>query len=516
MQKYKYLLFNFALSLAFVLFGGFNAYAKTKLTEPSTLNKNGETYILSHDISSNGTAFTITGSNITFDLNNYTIIYNNGSERGACINVSGTNNTIRNGYIIQGGGKSNDSPGINLRGSGHDVSFMAIRVNGIIRSSEQEAAGISIYDGNVDVHHVYINNVGETTNISYVPTCILVEDREDGNIRIHDSFLINSHVGIYFALQGFNIENPPKCYVYNNFIQHRRTPGTKAPYAFLLAKSRNVEIFNNQIISDEGRGIMLDGWGQGVDRGSDYNIIRNNRIDVQYASPATGGAYVENNVYAIRDRYSSGNNTVDGNTIIVDNKTGGITTGFFVGSDSRDRLMVNLLFRDNIIIVKDDGNQASAVRYGEAEEVDVINNKYSAKPFSMDSWGSSVIDLTESGNSKLSLLSYTPQAPTDLTITKFINSYLLQWADNLDKNESQTFEYIVYRDGQKLDISPRGGTFFVDDDVTGEHTYAVGAINLDGAESSKSVTVSTADAKIGWGDVQNIGPPAPTNLRIPK
>jgi len=123
--------------------------------------------------------------------------------------------------------------------------------------------------------------------------------------------------------------------------------------------------------------------------------------------------------------------------------------------------------------------------------------------------------LNESGNTPIVLNSYTPAAPTGLSIVRFFNSYLLRWDDNLKKGETQTYEYIVYRDGQKLDISPRGGTFYVDIDVDGMHTYSVSAINLSKIEGPKSESVSTSNAKNGWwDDLDNTPPRSPINVRI--
>ena len=59
-------------------------------------------------------------------------------------------------------------------------------------------------------------------------------------------------------------------------------------------------------------------------------------------------------------------------------------------------------------------------------------------------------------------------------------------------------EYIIYRDGERLPISSRGGQFFVDTDVAGDHEYYVTALSLGGDESAQSPIVSTMDAEDGW------------------
>ena len=82
-----------------------------------------------------------------------------------------------------------------------------------------------------------------------------------------------------------------------------------------------------------------------------------------------------------------------------------------------------------------------------------------------------------------------------MNITKFFDSYLLKWTDN---GESQVYQYCVYRDGEKLDIFPRAGTFYVDVDIGGTHTYQVSALNLAGDESVPCSAVSTDSAALGW------------------
>jgi hypothetical protein len=191
----------------------------------------------------------------------------------------------------------------------------------------------------------------------------------------------------------------------------------------------------------------------------------------------------------------------------VDNEISeGATDGFFIGSDSNDNLMYGLVVDNNTIITRGSGSKAIAYAY--INELTVTNNKYDSPNFIAQTWDGHIEKLSQSDNIPIQKLSYTPQTPTNLALTKFLDSYLLQWDDNLKKEETQTYEYIVYRDGKKLPISPRGGTFYVDVDAakTGEHTYQVSALNLTGRESPLSVPVSTKDAKNSWWD-ETVLPP---------
>ena len=472
--------------------GGLNA--ETLLTGPGTLNSEGEHYKLMNDITADGPIFTITANNVVLDLDGHTIAYS--SSYG--VEITASNVEVSNGKIVQSGTAAL-AHGIAVSGGsgGHNLHHLAIQVNG------DRCRGISaLFSDNIEIHHVYVEDFGETTDIAYAPDCIYVEARNYGGIRIYDNVVVQGHRGLNLNYIGLYNETPTQSNVYNNLIQPVRTPGTKWPVGISLAKARNTDAYNNQIVSDDARGIVCDGLGQGVDRGTDYCIISGNRIDVEYITPAGEGEYVENNVFGLYDRYSSGDNTFADNIVMVDNGTAGATAAVRIGSDAPDSLMVGLVVEDNVLIAR----EGSAFLWGVVEEVSVINNKYIADIFSENNWDANQHninigdEISVSGNMEIVLESYTPAIPTGLYLTKFFDSYLLKWDDNLDKGESQTYEYIVYRDGQRLPISPRGGTFYVDVDVGGTHTYSISSLTLSGVESPISSEVSTTSAVNGWWD----------------
>jgi len=246
------------LLILFIFTAGFfnQLHAQTNVTGPGTLSIDNETYTLTQNISVNGTAFSITGDNIILDLNDHVITYNNTSA-GSGIDVIGSNNTIKNGSIIQGSDQSGVSPAIMLRGTGHTVEFMSIQVNGVIDAPEQHAAGIELFSSLTNIHHVYIENFGTTNNISYSPIGIYGDHRTTVGFTINDNIIYNSHQGIGLTFLGISAPNPTTTLIYNNLIQHTRTPGTKSPYGIGLGKSRNVEIYNNQIISDNAMSTII-------------------------------------------------------------------------------------------------------------------------------------------------------------------------------------------------------------------------------------------------------------------
>ena len=504
------------LLMFFLLAGFFNQlYAQININAPQTLNQDNETYVLTRDIVADGTAFTIDGNNITLDLGAYTVTYNN-STNGAGIIVNGNNNKVKNGFIVQGAGRSGTSPAVYLSGKGseHIISYLGIKVNGKITAPEQYAAGIEVYAHRSSVHHVYIENHGTTNNISYSPRGIYGGHKTTAGFVINDNIIYGSHMGIGLDYLGLNVDMPEKTRVFNNYIQHTRSPGTKSAYGIGLGKCRNLDIFNNQIISDDGRGIMLDGFGQGVPRGTDFINVYNNRVDVEYNIVATSGPYVENNVYGIRNRYSSGNNTFTNNTVMVNNKLGGVSAGLYIGSDDSDPLMVNLSVSKNKIIARSSDSDASAIRYGVAVDLSVTDNRYFANVFSANAWeydnNGGIDNLTVSNNNAFAVSSYTPAKPGGLKLKRFFDSYVLTWSDN---GESETFEYIVYRDGVPLDISTRGGTFYVDGNASGAHTYTVVAKNLKGNVSQQSDPISTNKAEFAWA-FTSIRPNPPQNIQV--
>lgn len=190
--------------------------------------------------------------------------------------------------------------------------------------------------------------------------------------------------------------------------------------------------------------------GVGSEAGSNPSHIYRNRIDVLYSSKATTGGYVENNVYGIRDRYSSGDNLFEDNTIIACRR---LPT-----------------------------NNPYAFQLDYADSVSIMDNIYATEGGFMT--GSALVTkLTNSNNTVLAPAATTPAAPTGLKITKFLDSYLIEWNAN---SEADVYEYVVYRDGVKLTISPRGGTFYVDVGIGGTHNYSVSALTLTGVEGAQS------------------------------
>lgn len=458
---------------------------------------------LEADLTAPGTAVVVTADDVTLDLNGHTITYNaepsSTSVFGVYVAVGVDRVTITNGTILQGAGKSPDSPAILLYGASwqagpHMIHDLVIRTVGVESGGIQADKGYS-FNGS-KIFRTYIEVLGDTSAIDgYGADPLSLSAQNRGGIEIHDNVLVGGHRGMQLIYIGADDAN--RSDVYKNRIQQKRRPGSKAPYGILLAgRSHNVHIYDNQIISDDGRGINVDGWGQGVEVGASGNFVYRNRIDVQYSSSATEGEYVENNVYGIRDRYSSGDNTFEENTVIAASDVRGDVFGIFIGSDDTDPLMRDIIVRNNTIIArrgKSQANEPYAFQFSPADSVTVTDNKYLADGLSVGD--EAVGKLTLSGNSVLPTDSETPPAPKGVTVTRFLDSYLIEWTDVAAKG---VYEYVIYRDGKRLPISPRGGTFYVDLDAAVARAYAVSAMTLDGREGPRSAEVSTEASKDGW------------------
>jgi hypothetical protein len=466
------------------------------------LTTTGQYYTLPDDLITAGTAVSISANDVTLDLNGKAITYNASSSDnrvyGVYVAVGVTRVTIKNGTILQGAGNTANSPAIYIYGSswstGQKISDVVIRTTGYQSNGIQADNGYGFNSS--EISRAYVEVHGDTTALDGYGSDPITVGANTGGLKIHDSVLIAGHRGMYVNSVNANGSANPSL-IYNNKIQQSRRKGSKAPYGILAGgKSHNIDIYDNQIISDDGRGINMDGWGMGVPSGASGNKIYRNRIDVQYSSQATTGGYVENNVYGIRDRYSSGDNLFEDNTIIVSSDIAGNIYGFYIGSDGPDSLMKNIEARNNNIIARRgySSNNPYAFRFDYADSVSITGNRYATEG-GFSTGTNLVTSLTNSNNTVLAPGATTPAAPAGLKIIKFMDSYLIEWNAN---SEADVYEYVVYRDGVKLPISPRGGTFYVDVGIGDTHNYSVSARTLAGVEGTQSASVSTSTAKNGW------------------
>ena len=314
----------------------------------TTISSSG-TYVLESDKTCSGTWLTVSAENVVVDLNGHTVIYNSGNG----IKISAHGVTVTNGIIIQGSGGEHVIESSN-RGKG-ELSYL------VLKTTQLGSYGISAYTGlgGTEIHHVYVETHAEQLDESRNGggrTCIREDYCNDPcGGDIHDNILVNCHTGLSIEEKS----NSAPRNIYNNLVQHKRMVGCKQPMGIAISNVvKNADIHDNQIISDNGRGLYISGYGSGT-IGPSNSIARNNRIDVEYNYVAVSGdgshceGYVENNVNGPYMRYGTTNNRIEDNIILVDNKAGGGNYGVFVGSDNVDPLMTGLVVSGNTIIVGD-------------------------------------------------------------------------------------------------------------------------------------------------------------------
>lgn len=161
--------------------------------------------------------------------------------------------------------------------------------------------------------------------------------------------------------------------------------------------SRGIDVYGNQIISDDGRGIMFNGRGQGSSDGTTFCRAFDDRSDAPYARAVPEGDYVDNNVYGLRDRYHSGSNSFEHNVVLVANDIDGPAAGAYIGSDSADPDMRGIVLRNNIFILRQgEGTGERDVNYFDAAgSIDFSDSRYIGE---LSTDGSRVTHLTMSNN----------------------------------------------------------------------------------------------------------------------
>ncbi len=510
------------------------------LDTPATLGKAGAYYFLTKDVVADGSAFHITKSNITLDLGGRTVVYNNtpgDKQYGVHTKVFASHTTIKNGYIIQGDGKGKGSHAVFIYGGGSQPTSHQDIHNLIIRTNGVQCVGISAGNGygfyNSKAHHNYIENRSTTERVDGGGgDCIVVSARPVGGIHLNYNILAAGHRGINATTIALGNKNPPKSEIRGNLIQQELREGCKSSYGINIAKSHNVHIHDNQIVSDNGRGITMDGWGQGVPEGCSGNFVYDNIIDVQFTKLSTSGAYPSNNNYGVRARYSSGDNKIYRNKIMVRSELPrGMVVGMYVGSDGTDPLISGIEIYDNEIYVSDGPRGGYITPKGSAgigldwiDNLKITNNLIVTDMVAVSSYagqgnitieGNTFVNIKSPDNwqpvtstksgwafkgknkiKKWTTNSSAPAVPKNLRIYKFMDSYVLRWDAGGEKDIQG---YFVWRDGKKLPISSRAGTFYVDWKLAKgvKASYALSAVDFSGNESPACKAVSTAIATNG-------------------
>lgn len=240
------------------------------LSGPAAISTAGY-YYLTGDVSAAGTAFSISASNVTLDLQGRTVTFGTGlggSFYG--VRVSGASGTveIRNGTIRQGAGGGGSCSGIEVD------SPLNLRLTGLsVTVHGPDADGIAVWSprGNVRIDHATVRCDTTVVSNRHWPgvAAVRVDGGTGGSFEIdHVRVLSSPQWGI--RIEGDAASGPV-------LLHHNVFRGTKALVAngYMLGVHKpNSDVFENDL-DGESRGVHVESTGsQGVECSVHDNVIR--------------------------------------------------------------------------------------------------------------------------------------------------------------------------------------------------------------------------------------------------
>ncbi len=243
-----------------------------RISAPGTLSQNGATYLLTQDVTSAGTAFEITGRDVTLDLGGHTVTYGTGD--GTCAGVRSLylyfsgKSTVRNGKLVQGGnGKS--CPAIDFEG-GHDIRLHHLEL--VVRGPDSNCIEVTGPSGETEIdHNVLRCDTKVVSNRHYPGVAAMYVADHLQSVRIHHNKILSSpQWGI--KLQGHETRGVA-------MIHHNVVKGTKALVAngYMIGVYKpDVDVFENDL-AGESRGIHVDCMNGSGDRA----YVHDNALSVQ-------------------------------------------------------------------------------------------------------------------------------------------------------------------------------------------------------------------------------------------
>jgi len=216
---------------------------------PFVLDEAGSRYLLTRDVIADGTAFMITGANVTLDMDGHTVTFGNNTDeqvRGVWANNEGKA-VICNGHIVQGTRSKDHSAAVESRWRAQPTEIFGISTDVHLKSAYPiKFLGAA---ANVQIHHNHLySRVTEIESRHYPGNDLLRLDIDGGNINVYDNLLTEGcHVGMRLSGKGSNVE------VNHNDIRHHQQYVNG--YAFAAACAR-LHIHHNKVTSC-GRGAHL-------------------------------------------------------------------------------------------------------------------------------------------------------------------------------------------------------------------------------------------------------------------
>lgn len=497
-----------------------------EISEPGKLTQSNTKYVLTKDISAAETAFSFGRGvkNVILDLGGHVVTYNTEKKKGipgkpysecvygVSIAARGMENiVVRNGTILQGKGSNAGSHAVRIGGGKSiEVTGVNCRVHGPSTSCVS-----SLWGGPAGrIHDNYLENHGTGLKRGlHTPDGIVLSQSGPG-WEIYNNTIIGGHRGIAVWNNATGGNYDSKANIHHNRISPRRVHGQKAPQGILCFGSAMNHIHENEISTDDARGINLQG------RGSGGSHVHNNLIACRYSTVAKEGNYVENRCYGYWERDGRGNRLHD-NLFIVGNEVPGDRTSNSIGilatTTGANVRLTAAEFKNNRIIVSHSNPNVPVLGFEiKRSDKDVIvkGNEILARTAAIRVWqksdgvqlrdnvllkmpdtpkdagaldGDSIEKCTRQGNREavVKLSRKSPARPTGLRAIHRFEAIELRWKRSAEKD---VVGYNVYCDGKRISAYPVGGRFYVHLGVKpGEaHTYEVAAVDLANRESRKS------------------------------
>jgi Putative Ig domain len=343
----------------------------TVVSACGTLGNSGTTYLLTANVSSAGSCFSIQASDITLNLNGYTVTYNTASQSAATYAISGVacwdasnpagnpcggtfdNFTVYGGNIVEGSGTAASyahpiriGQGLNTGPTIHDVN---------ITWSSDSAVGIYLDYAGLEVPGtaVIYNNTLNNRVTS-------IQDRADIDglsMELTQATLTTTPAQIYNNTihggpQGGIQSESTGAQIYGNTIEQGTVGSNQYTNDFAIYPwATNQNVHGNTILASQGRGVSIDSSAMPetntVVQSNNITVIEKSdngeyggcelggTYGVQYDDQASGASDVSNTVVAEAQQCNGGGLRLTavgtGNTSSNNSYTGKLLSGFTAG-----------------------------------------------------------------------------------------------------------------------------------------------------------------------------------------
>jgi len=344
----KIIIYTFLLTLftaVVSLLGVEPVRAATSISACGILSTANETYVLTQDVSSDGTCFVISANYITLDLNGHTVTYGNAAASyyyGVAIPMSYYNSvsqtifpglppeafkgaqhvTIMNGTINQGSGGGEKNHAVYARPGNYETVHDTTST--VYSKDSQNIIFHYGHDNNLYNNTAY-NNVTSITS-RYQGHEVIGTSSDSGNTKIHGNTIIGGpQYGIRIAQndataagfeiydnnvsQNAKVANPYGISVHvNNAKVYNNTITPQNGRGFHLAGCSNVEVYNNTVTVMEGVNPEYSpGWSHGIKVENGTNLKIYNNTVTAYAGTVGGKDF--GHAYALDLTMTSGADT---------------------------------------------------------------------------------------------------------------------------------------------------------------------------------------------------------------